>query len=115
MAINITGFALGLLSVIFIMRYVTYEMSYDKSVDQDVYRVIVHTAEESIASTSVSLGPAMQQDLGEISEYCRFYELAGIYKPYKDQPGFKMDEFLMADGALTDFFNVEFVQGSSEG
>ena len=62
-AINVTGFALGLLSVIFIVRYVTFELSYDENLEDDIYRVVVHTAEESIASTSVPLGPALTSEI----------------------------------------------------
>ena len=112
--INVSGFALGLLSVILIVRYVTFEMSYDKTLDDNIHRVVVHTAEESLASTAVPLGPALTEGLSQVQSYARFRELSGIFHAHSGDQGVMMDHFLMGDGELLSFFNVELLRGDSE-
>lgn len=81
-AINIIGLSIGLTAFLLILHYVSFELSYDnfQPNKNQLYRVSLEqyqNGELVIASAEnyPALGPALVQDIPEVKEYARLYNL----------------------------------------
>lgn len=126
-ALNIFGLAIGLSAALFILEYVSDELSFNNAsqadrlyrVSNDYYRFHKKVYESSMTFSGV--GPAMERDLPEVTEYARLYSPSIgwggamiLTRPDKPEVHFKEHKLFFADPAYLDFFDVKVVYGSNE-
>lgn len=123
--ISIMGLAMGLCAFLLILQYVSVELSYDDfhAHSKDIYRVsleqyqngelVIHSAENYPA-----LAPTLKQDLPEVMDYARLYNLGAknnMVVTYEDAPGepikFKQKGLLYAGSGFLPMFSYEVVLG----
>ena len=125
--LNILGLALGLTAALFILEYVSEELNYNNSsgadliyrVSNDYYRFGEKVYESSMTFSGV--GPAMERDLPEVTEYARLYSPnigrgGSIVLSSPDQPqvNFKEEKLFFADPAYLHFFDLTVTHGVNE-
>lgn len=83
--INLTGLAIGMVVCMYILQYVSYEMSYDKFHinSKNIYRVqynFYRNGEKKIESASAvpAVGPAMKNNFPEVMDFTRLFRKPGI-------------------------------------
>ncbi|MFC2116879.1 ABC transporter permease, partial [Bacteroidota bacterium] len=105
-AINILGLTLGLTSVLFLIIYITDELSYDRYHENAdcIYRVQSHfigtEGRTTYISTQAQFAAQLQQDYPEIEAVTRFRYFG---------------ERLLADTSVFDIFTYKFIYGSPDG
>ena len=115
--INLTGFSIGMVSVILLFFFIKGELSYDEfQEDKDkIYRV-VRTSEQGgewlkIALSSAPFAPALKLDFdGIIDETVRVTRYGEVVS-YKDK-SFTENDFLWADPNFFDFFSYPLSRGN---
>ena len=114
--INMAGLAIGLGSVLMIMAYVRYELSYDTSYSNspNVYRVsmatLINNAEQENISVPTALGPTLKKEVRGVDAYSIFYQHDLQFKNKSDVVS------LGAINATADFFklfNFDFISGNA--
>ncbi|MGE5420703.1 MAG: ABC transporter permease [Chloroflexota bacterium] len=118
-AINILGLTLGITSALFLIIYVTDEISYDKyhkNADR-IYRVASKLTETDDQFTwivaQVPFGPQVVQDYPEVQSYARFFNMPqGAYK-YEDNE-YTEEHFYYADSTVFDIFSYKVIKGDPE-
>ncbi len=117
--INILGLTLGMASCLFIFLYVKHELSYDKfhANAENIYRVGLHgkIAGQEIRTTTTSLpvGPTMQDEIPGIENMTRLVPAAGgsdITFRLGDKI-FTEEKIFYADSNFFDFFTADLIQG----
>lgn len=107
-AINIAGLSLGIAACLFILQYVSFQLSYDRFHKNagSIYRVIDDRLEhgkviQHSAITYSGVGQAMQQDFPEVVNHCRMVPFKGQVisangKQFPDESGFAVDNAFLS-------------------
>ncbi|MCE7992266.1 MAG: FtsX-like permease family protein [Roseivirga sp.] len=123
-SLNILGLALGLSAALFILQYVSEELSYNNSSGADqLYRVsndynrFGNMIYES-SMTFSGVGPAMEQDLPEVIESVRLFgpgigveRDVVVTRPDKPQIKFKEQKLFFAEPGYVNFFDLMITHG----
>lgn len=126
--LNIVGLAIGLTAFLLILQYVHYEKSYDVFHEQhdNIYRVSLEqyqNGELSIESAEnyPALGPTLLQDLPEVLNYARLYNLGAknnMVVTNEETSGepikFKQRRLLYASKDFLSMFSYEVLAGNPE-
>ncbi len=125
--LNVIGLSLGMMAALFILEYVSDELSYNDSsqadqvyrVSNDYYRFNKMIYESSMTFSGV--GPAMERDLPEVESYARLYSASigwggAMILTRPDEPDikFKEDKLFFADPNIMEFFDLEVTHGTNE-
>ena len=114
--INIFGLTIGITCSIFIMLYVTDELSYDHFHDNadNIYRVVSNIQEPDNAFTwavaQVPLAPELRNRYPEVENFARVSGQGRIKLIYGDKQ-FYEEDIVMADSTFFDVFTYEFING----
>ena len=116
--INIIGLAIGIAAGLLILKYVSYELSYDDFHAQGeyIYRVrydFVRDGELVFKSATAfpKVGPAMQEDIPEVEGFARLFLLyGGEVVRYKDL-SFKEENLFLADPSFLTLFSYQVIMG----
>ncbi|MEQ9167864.1 MAG: ABC transporter permease [Fulvivirga sp.] len=123
--INILGLAIGSASFLLIVKYVSFENSYDEfhNNPKTIYRVGLeqYVNNELLINSAENypgVGPAMLADIPGVESYARLYNMGyknNIVITYEDAPGqpvkFRHKRFLYADSAFLPMFGYEMLKG----
>jgi len=115
-SLNILGLTLGIASALYLIIYISDEVSYDryhKNADR-IYRVESHIKETDDEFTwiiaQIPFGPQVVQDYPEVEACVRFIPAGRELFKYEDKEFFEED-FVFADTNVFDVFTYEFIQG----
>lgn len=121
-AINLFGLAVGLACFMLITLYVRDELSYDRFFDDAdrIHRVVVDrinpgVSEEPRIQTPDALGPAMQNEIPEVTRATR------LLPPFFGNRTLKYDDktitstrYLMVENTFFEVFSLSFLRGSAK-
>ncbi len=114
--LNVLGLTLGISSALFLIIYVSDEVSYDRFNEKAdrIYRVSSKITEPDDQFTwivaQIPFGPQVVQDYPEIQAFVRFINMPrGLYK-YEDKE-FVEENFYYADSTLFDIFTYKVLKG----
>lgn len=122
--INIFGLAIGVAVCLVILKYVDFELSYDRFHKKatTIYRnTTTYYQNGELRGTSIvsgyALGPTLQSDLPEVKTYIRTHPMyGGAVASYKRDAGdpsiFQEDKMQFADSTFFDVFTYEAAQGN---
>jgi putative ABC transport system permease protein len=117
--INIGGLAIGLAACFVIFQYVRYHLSFDNFHDEasQVFRVGQKTGFEngevfSMATTYITVGPILNDELPEVSDQCRVYYLDRHAVVAHEEKVFEQPAVVYADPNFFSFFDHTFVSGT---
>ncbi len=114
--LNILGLTLGITSALFLVIYVSDEISYDKYHEKAdrIYRVSSKITETDDQFTwivaQIPFGPQVAQDYPEVEAYARFINMPRALYKYEDKE-FNEENFFYADSALFDIFTWKILKG----
>jgi len=115
-AINILGLTLGITSALFLIIYVTDEISYDNYHENGdrIYRVsskLTETDDQFVwIVAQTPFGPQVVKDYPEVQSYVRFFNMPqGAYK-FEDKEYTEQD-FYYADSTVFDIFTYKVIKG----
>lgn len=116
--INITGFAIGICAVIFILHYIQFHQSYDNFHEKSdrIFRVSVVSQikgasdDDSYQYTS-PIGEAMKNDFPEVENFVRIRTPRPMNLKFNNQ-SYKIEDVVSADSSLFSIFNFKFLYGS---
>lgn len=124
--LNVFGLVLGMAAALFILEYVSDELSYDQFEDADrTYRISQDFVKNNerlymTAVTGAPLAPALIRDLPKVEtaarllDYTRIWEGKNIFMlPDNPDKNFVEPDAYFADPAILDLFDLKLVQGSS--
>jgi putative ABC transport system permease protein len=116
--LNVLGLTLGITSALFLLIYVSDEVSYDSYHEKAdrIYRVSSKITETDDSFTwivaQIPFGPQVAQDYPEVEAYVRFINMArGLYK-YEDKE-YVEEDFFYADSVLFDIFTYKVIRGDA--
>ncbi|MRR19941.1 FtsX-like permease family protein, partial [bacterium] len=116
--LNVLGLTMGITSALFLLIYVSDEVSYDSYHEKAdrIYRVSSKITETDDQFTwivaQIPFGPQVAQDYPEVEAYVRFINMArGLYK-YEDKE-YVEEDFFYADSALFDIFTYKVIRGDA--
>ena len=117
--LNILGLTLGITSALFLIIYVTDEISYDnyhKNADR-IYRVSSTLTETDDQFTwivaQIQFGPQVAQEYPEMESYVRFFNMPqGAYK-FEDKE-YTEEDFYYADSTVFDVFTYKVIKGDAK-
>jgi len=114
--LNILGLSLGIASALFLIIYVSDEISYDgyhEKADR-IYRVSSKITEPDDQFTwivaQVPFGPQVVKDYPEVESYVRFINMPRALYKYEDKE-FNEEDFYYVDSTLFDIFTYKLVSG----
>ena len=114
--LNVLGLTLGITCALFLIIYVSDEVSYDRYHEnaKRIYRVSSKITEPDDQFTwnvaQIPFGPQVVQDYPEIQAFVRFINMPrGLYK-YEDKE-FVEENFYYADSTLFDVFTYKVLKG----
>ncbi len=114
--LNITGLAVSLACVIFILQWVQHELGYDafNEKSERVYRVIAdfHDDAAKWASTPGPMAPELEQELPQVVNATRFRSGVNTLFRYNNEAMFE-NGVAVADPSFFDIFSVEFLAGDA--
>ena len=113
-AINIFGLAIGMTCVILITQWVIDELGYDtfhKNSD-NIYRIYHYTGnhENKDIETPAPLGPAIRDEISEITNYVRYTGTSRVYFQYNEHVHYE-NKVVFADGSLFEIFSFPLLIG----
>ena len=114
--INILGLTIGITSSVFIMLYVSDELSYDKyhANGENIYRVVSNIQEPDNAFTwavaQFPLAPELRAKYPEVENYVRISG-QGRIKLMHEELEFYEEDIYMADSTVFDVFTYRFLEG----
>jgi len=114
--LNILGLTLGITSALFLVIYVSDEISYDRYHEKAdrIYRVSSKITETDDQFTwiiaQIPFGPQVVQDYPEVEAYSRFINMPRALYKYEDKE-FNEENFFYADSALFDIFTWKILKG----
>jgi putative ABC transport system permease protein len=114
--LNILGLTLGITSALFLIIYVSDEVSYDSYHEKAdrIYRVSSKITEPDDQFTwivaQIPFGPQVVQDYPEIESFVRFINMPRALYKYEDKE-FNEENFFYADSTLFDIFTYEVISG----
>ena len=117
--LNVGGLAIGIAAFVILKFYVSFETSFDKFHEHsdDIYRVEsefrpIESTNDVMATSSFGYGPAMQEEIPEVGEYCR----VNLFRDEKDvkyeDRVFREDFVVYADSNFFNFFSFKLLEGS---
>ncbi len=114
--LNILGLTLGISSALFLIIYVSDEVSYDrfhKKADR-IYRVSSKITEPDDQFTwivaQIPFGPQVVQDYPEVQSFVRFINMPRALYKYEDKE-FNEENFYYVDSTLFEIFTYEVIKG----
>jgi len=114
--INISGLTIGIAAAIFIVIYISDELSYDRfheNIDH-MYRVSLHGKlggqEIETVATCPPLAAAMADEIPEVSASCRLRALGGVVIRYNDNV-YTEDQLFHTDSNFFEFFSFRLLDG----
>lgn len=117
--INIFGLSIGIASAVFIMLFITTELSYDKyHVNSErIYRLYIEGmlegTELSGAYSAIPSGPAFREEIPDVVEFCRLKE-TGQRVIKKDDKKFLEEKFVYADSSIFKIFDINLLVGDPD-
>ena len=114
--LNIIGLALGITSALFLIIYVSDEISYDRYNEKAdrIYRVSSKITETDDQFTwnvaQIPMGPQVVQDYPEVESFVRFINMPGGLYKYEDKEYIE-DNFFYVDSTLFDIFTYKVLKG----
>ncbi len=115
---NVLGLTLGITSALFLLIYVSDEVSYDRyheNADR-IYRVSSKITETDDQFTwivaQIPFGPQVAQDYPEVESYVRFINMPRALYKHEDKE-FNEENFFYADSALFDIFTYKVIRGDA--
>ncbi len=114
--INIFGLTIGITSSVFIMLYVSDELSYDKfhTNGENIYRVVSNIQEPDNAFTwavaQIPLAPELRAKYPEVENFARMSGQGRIKLMHEDLEFYEEDIY-MADSTFFDVFTYKFIEG----
>jgi putative ABC transport system permease protein len=116
-SINISGLAIGLTAVIFILLYVQFEISYDEFHENAgrIYRMMLSDEEFSRRSPLMPapLAPAMKEAFPEVEQAARFSFSDNVHISANNKNFFE-DGFAFADPEALEMFSCSLVKGDPQ-
>jgi len=115
-SLNILGLTLGILSALFLIIYVSDEVSYDRYHEKAdrIYRVSSKITEPDDQFTwnvaQIPFGPQVVQDYPEIQAFVRFIPMNRTLFKYEDKEYYEED-FYYVDSSLFDIFTYKVIKG----
>jgi len=113
---NILGLTLGISSALFLIIYVSDEVSYDRyheNADR-IYRVSSKITEPDDQFTwivaQIPFGPQVVQDYPEVQSFVRFINMPRALYKFEDKE-FIEEDFYYADSTLFDIFTCKIIKG----
>ncbi len=116
---NIAGLTIGITSSIFLLLYVSNELSYDKYHEnsENIYRVVSHISEPDDAFdwavAQIPFAPQVKEDYPEVLEYVRYID-AGRTLFKKDESFFYEEDVYFVDSTVLDVFSWKLISGNPE-
>ncbi len=114
--INILGLTIGITATLFVILYVSDELSYDRfhtNID-NMYRVGLHGRlggqDVRVTSTPPPLVAALKNDVPGIQDAVRLWERSDVIISYEDQV-FTEDKIFFTDSSFFDFFSFKLLEG----
>jgi len=114
--LNIIGLTLGITSALFLIIYVSDELSFDKYHEKGdrIYRVSSKITETDDQFTwifaQIPMGPQVVQDYPEVESFVRFINMPRALYKYEDKEYIEED-FFYADSTLFDIFTYKVLKG----
>jgi putative ABC transport system permease protein len=114
--LNIMGLSLGIASALFLIIYVSDEVSYDRYHDNAdrIYRVSSRITEPDDQFTwnvaQIPFGPQVVQDYPEVESFVRFINMPRSLYRYEDKE-FNEENFFFVDSTLFDIFTYKVIKG----
>ena len=119
-SLNILGLTLGIASALFLIIYISNELSYDRYHEKSdrIYRVASYIEETDDNFTwifaQVPFGPQVVEDYPEVEHSVRFIDVGRELFKYEDKE-FYEESFFFVDSNVFDVFSYEFIKGNPEG
>ena len=116
--LNILGLTLGISSAMFLIIYVTDEVSYDRYHEKAdrIYRVSSKITETDDQFTwnvaQIPFGPQVVQDYPEVQSFARIFNMQRALYKYEDKE-FNEEQFYYADSTLFDIFTYKVIKGDA--
>ena len=114
--LNVLGLTLGITSALFLIIYVSDELSYDRyheNADR-IYRVSSKITEPDDQFTwnvaQIPMGPQVVQDYPEVESFVRFINMPRALYKFEDKE-FIEENFYYADSTLFDIFTFRVISG----
>ncbi|MCX6334441.1 MAG: ABC transporter permease [Bacteroidia bacterium] len=114
--LNILGLTMGITSALFLIIYVSDELSYDRyheNADR-IYRVSSKITETDDQFTwifaQIPMGPQVVQDYPEVQSFVRFLNMPRALYKYEDKEYIE-ENFFYADSTLFDIFTYKILKG----
>ncbi len=114
--LNVLGLTLGISSALFLIIYVSDELSYDRyNVNADrIYRVSAKITETDDQFTwnvaQIPMGPQVVQDYPEVQSFVRFINMPRALYKFEDKEYIE-DNFYYVDSTLFDIFTYRVIRG----
>jgi len=114
--LNILGLTLGITSALFLIIYVSDEISYDRYHENSnrIYRVSSKITETDDQFTwnvaQIPFGPQVVQDYPEVQSFVRFINMPRALYKYEDKE-FIEENFYFVDSTLFDIFSYKVLKG----
>jgi putative ABC transport system permease protein len=114
--LNILGLTLGITSAIFLIIYVSDEVSYDRYHEKAdrIYRVSTTIKEPDDQFTwifaQIPFGPQVAHDYPEVQSFVRFINMPRALYKYEDKQ-FNEENFYYVDSTLFDIFSYKVLKG----
>ncbi len=122
--INMLGVAIGMSACLLILRYVVYELSYDKfhAHADRIYRIQYNNYQNGIqtfacAAAVPAVGPALKNNFPEVQEFVRLFPISGIMtylQPDGTPLAFREEKMQIASPSVFSVFSFPLSQGDSE-
>jgi putative ABC transport system permease protein len=114
--LNIIGLTIGIASALFLIIYVSDEVSYDRYHEKAnrIYRVSTKITEPDDQFTwivaQIPFGPQAVQDYPEVQSFVRFLNMPRALYKYEDKE-FNEENFYYVDSTLFDIFTYKVIKG----
>ncbi len=118
--LNILGMTLGIASALFLILYVTHELSYDRYHEhgERIYRVQSHITETDDEFTwivaQIPFAPQVIEDYAEVENFTRLFNFQRSLFMNGDIE-FTEEDVYYADSTFFDIFSYKTVEGSTDG
>lgn len=116
--LNIIGLAIGLTCTLFIVLYLSDELSFDKHHKNysRIYRLesdfSIAGRHDQFANTAFPLGPALKLEYPEIESFVRLFSPGDNFIIHYEDKSFSDRRIYFSDSTIFDIFSHEFVAGS---
>ena len=114
--LNILGLTLGISSALFLIIYISDEVSYDRYHEKAdrIYRVSSKITEPDDQFTwnvaQIPFGPQVVQDYPEVQSFVRFINMPRALYKFEDKE-YNEENFYYVDSTLFDIFTYEIIRG----